>query len=291
MFEETDHAGDEVVLMKLLELSALCLRCEVGALLWDGSIMAVYHKCLAVSTEENRWSSLLRSTADNTVAHVVLVVFSRARNSSATALAATAEGEGGGDGGETTSGGIGDREDGDCAWPHLSDDDEEARGRKRGKQAPGRAGGGAVRGRAPIADEGAVGAVGAATSVAAAEGVGVGIGAGAGKGAGVGAGPAAGPVAGPAAGPAAGPEAGPAAGPAAGLAGSAAGLAAGGDSAVVRIMSSLSVLCNPRSRSGRSCVLALSLVNIALEAGGEHLGRCALCERRTTAQCSAGKAQ
>lgn len=42
-------------------------------------MVAIFSKCLAVSREEAKRSSLLRSTADNTLAHVVLVVFSRAR--------------------------------------------------------------------------------------------------------------------------------------------------------------------------------------------------------------------
>ena len=45
------------------------------------------------------------------------------------------------------------------------------------------------------------------------------------------------------------------------------------DTAVVQIMASLSALCNPRQHNEQTCVLALSLINIALEAGGEHLGR------------------
>lgn len=77
VFEETDPDGDEVVLMKLLELSALCVRSEVGSLLRDRWLWAVFEKCLYVSREEQRRSSLLRSTADNILAHIVLVIFSR----------------------------------------------------------------------------------------------------------------------------------------------------------------------------------------------------------------------
>ena len=37
-------------------------------------------------------------------------------------------------------------------------------------------------------------------------------------------------------------------------------------------MALLSNLSNPRENSEQACVLALGLINIALEAGGEHLG-------------------
>lgn len=60
VFEETDNFGDEVVLMKVLELSALCVRCDVGNLLNFEEIVAVFNKCLDVSKEDTRRSSLLR---------------------------------------------------------------------------------------------------------------------------------------------------------------------------------------------------------------------------------------
>ena len=40
--------------MKLLELSALCLRCEVGALLSQERIWQIFSKCLAVSNDGGR---------------------------------------------------------------------------------------------------------------------------------------------------------------------------------------------------------------------------------------------
>ncbi|CAM9476739.1 unnamed protein product, partial [Sphacelaria rigidula] len=88
-FEETDPDSDEVVLMKLLELSALCLRCEVGDLLNDESCWNVFLACynLYHVTTDARSSGLLRDTAGNTLAHVVLMLFSCARVSRARSLA------------------------------------------------------------------------------------------------------------------------------------------------------------------------------------------------------------
>jgi golgi-specific brefeldin A-resistance guanine nucleotide exchange factor 1 len=60
LFEETDNYSDEVVLMKVLELSALCVRCDVGTMLKCEEIVLVFNKCLSVSKEDTRRSSLLR---------------------------------------------------------------------------------------------------------------------------------------------------------------------------------------------------------------------------------------
>ncbi len=78
-FEETDPESDEVVLMKILELSALCLRCEVGSLLSETRCWELFQTCYAIKCAENV-SSLLSTTAGNTLAHIVLIVFSRARH-------------------------------------------------------------------------------------------------------------------------------------------------------------------------------------------------------------------
>ncbi len=76
-FEETDPESDEVVLMKILELSALCLRCEVGSLLSETRCWELFQTCYGINCSENI-SSLLGSTAGNTLAHIVLILFSRA---------------------------------------------------------------------------------------------------------------------------------------------------------------------------------------------------------------------
>jgi hypothetical protein len=67
-----------VVCMQLLELSALCLRCEVGRLLCDSRCWEIFQTCHKITCQE-RVSSLLGNTAGNTLAHIVLMVFSRAR--------------------------------------------------------------------------------------------------------------------------------------------------------------------------------------------------------------------
>lgn len=77
-FEETDPDADEVVLMKLLELSALCLRSEVGRLLSDTRCLDIFRSCHRISCLD-RISSLLRNTAGNTLAHIVLILYSRTR--------------------------------------------------------------------------------------------------------------------------------------------------------------------------------------------------------------------
>jgi hypothetical protein len=64
--------------MQLLELSALCLRCEVGRLLCDSRCWEIFQTCHKITCQE-RVSSLLGNTAGNTLAHIVLMVFSRAR--------------------------------------------------------------------------------------------------------------------------------------------------------------------------------------------------------------------
>lgn len=67
--------------LQLLELSAQCLRCEVGDLLEDESCWNIFHTCYTLyqmATDE-RASRLRRDTAGNTLANVVLMLFSRPR--------------------------------------------------------------------------------------------------------------------------------------------------------------------------------------------------------------------
>lgn len=81
--------------IKLLELSALCLRCEVGDLLEDESCWNIFLTCYNlynITTDEKAYG-LLRDTAGNTLAHIVLMLFSCprvARASSAPAPTPTA---------------------------------------------------------------------------------------------------------------------------------------------------------------------------------------------------------
>lgn len=98
---------------QLLELSALCLRCEVGDLLEDESCWSVFMACynLYNAATDTRASGLLRDTAGNTLAHVVLMLFNCSRVSrhvaaaaaaAATSAAAANVSAAGGDGGQNS---------------------------------------------------------------------------------------------------------------------------------------------------------------------------------------------
>lgn len=75
---------------QLLELSALCLRCEVGDLLNDESCWNIFLACynLYHITTNDKSFGLLRDTAGNTLAHIVLMLFSCPRVARASATAA-----------------------------------------------------------------------------------------------------------------------------------------------------------------------------------------------------------
>ena len=75
---------------QLLELSALCLRCEVGDLLTDESCWSIFLACynLYHITTNDKSFGLLRDTAGNTLAHIVLMLFSCPRVSRASVTAA-----------------------------------------------------------------------------------------------------------------------------------------------------------------------------------------------------------
>lgn len=77
-------------LSQLLELSALCLRCEVGDLLTDESCWNIFLACynLYHITTNDKSFGLLRDTAGNTLAHIVLMLFSCPRVSRASTTAA-----------------------------------------------------------------------------------------------------------------------------------------------------------------------------------------------------------
>lgn len=73
-FEETNRESDEVVLMKLLELTSVSLRCDAGPLITDARVAGMFDVCYRVSCHD-RASELLRSSADNILAHMVLILF------------------------------------------------------------------------------------------------------------------------------------------------------------------------------------------------------------------------
>lgn len=77
VFEETDWESDEVILMKLLELSALCLRCDASSLLTVGAAWDIYSTCIEIHNQY-RASKILRSEAETALRHLTLTAFSKA---------------------------------------------------------------------------------------------------------------------------------------------------------------------------------------------------------------------
>ena len=76
VFEETDWQSDEVILMKLLELSALTLRCEAANLLTIGAVWDVYFTCISMHGTKSL-SKILRSEAESTLRHLTLTAFGK----------------------------------------------------------------------------------------------------------------------------------------------------------------------------------------------------------------------
>ena len=81
-FEETDWESDEVILMKLLELSALVFRCEAANLLTVGAVWDIYSTCISIHSQ--RASKILRSEAESTLRHLTLTAFSKIKFSLST---------------------------------------------------------------------------------------------------------------------------------------------------------------------------------------------------------------
>ena len=79
VFEESDWESDEVILMKLLELSTLTLRCDASSLLTVGAAWEMYSTCIAIHSQY-RASKILRSEAETALRNLTLTTFSRAYN-------------------------------------------------------------------------------------------------------------------------------------------------------------------------------------------------------------------
>ena len=79
VFEESDWESDEVILVKLLELSTLCLRCDASRLLNVRAAWEVYSTCISMQTQR-RASKILRSEAETALRNLTLTTFSRAHN-------------------------------------------------------------------------------------------------------------------------------------------------------------------------------------------------------------------
>lgn len=77
VFEETDWESDELILMKLLELSALCFRCNASDELSVHSAWEIYCTCLSIHNHY-RASKILKSEAETALVHLTLSIFNRA---------------------------------------------------------------------------------------------------------------------------------------------------------------------------------------------------------------------
>eukprot|EP00605_Chrysophyceae_sp_TOSAG23-4_P000420 GSChrysophyteH1.ASY1.ANO1.476.1 assembled CDS len=71
------HDSDEVIFMKLLELSALTLRSDASCLLSVGAAWEIYSTCLNIYSQP-RASKILKSEAETTLRELTLTAFGRA---------------------------------------------------------------------------------------------------------------------------------------------------------------------------------------------------------------------
>jgi len=77
-FEATNSYSDEVVLMQLLEVMVNLLRCQAGSYISDANVWKMVQTCYRLKSEQGT-SQLLRSTAANSLTHLILTLFSRSR--------------------------------------------------------------------------------------------------------------------------------------------------------------------------------------------------------------------
>jgi hypothetical protein len=77
VFEETDWESDELILMKLLELSALCYRCNAANLLSVDAAWDIFCTCISIHNHY-RASKILKSEAETALIHLTLNIFTRA---------------------------------------------------------------------------------------------------------------------------------------------------------------------------------------------------------------------
>ncbi|CAK8991723.1 Golgi-specific brefeldin A-resistance guanine nucleotide exchange factor 1 (BFA-resistant GEF 1) [Durusdinium trenchii] len=75
-FEATNSYSDEVVLMQLLEVMVNLLRCPAGPFISDVNVWKMVETSYRLKTETGT-GQLLRSTAANSLTHLVLTLFSR----------------------------------------------------------------------------------------------------------------------------------------------------------------------------------------------------------------------
>lgn len=79
VFEESDWENDEVILMKLLELSTLAMRCDASILLNVNSAWNMYNTCLSIHSQK-RASRILKSEAETALRNLTVITFNRAHH-------------------------------------------------------------------------------------------------------------------------------------------------------------------------------------------------------------------
>jgi len=77
VFEESTWQNDEVVMLKLLELSTMTYRCDASIHLSVSAAWDIYETCLSIRNQK-RASCILQSEAETTLRHLTLTAFSRA---------------------------------------------------------------------------------------------------------------------------------------------------------------------------------------------------------------------
>lgn len=300
------------VFRQLLELSALCLRCEVGDLLTDESCWNIFLACynLYHITTDDKSFGLLRDTAGNTLAHIVLMLFSCPRVSRASVTPSPAGGAATADVGSTKgnsavlhetvgqwSGTSAVGRDRPRADPTKAPSSSGRDGSGTPKGSPGMWGQGPALSKDRVASGGVSGGAENARRNSLEQGRGLPLEAGqeeepwpsvdganddganrgvddgvvvAGRG-------ALKAMMGPGNGGRYGSDGvmGPLSPvrPAANGAGRTGGKVPEEEGVLVKVMRFLSLLSDPRTNGSAECVLSLSLINIALEAGGADLGR------------------
>ena len=75
-FERTDHSGDEVVLVRILQVLLDCLRCPAGTLLSDQNVWDMVQIGYDIGRQA-RLSELLKRTAEHVLMQMILTLFSR----------------------------------------------------------------------------------------------------------------------------------------------------------------------------------------------------------------------
>ena len=75
-FERTDQSGDEVVLVRILQVLLDCLRCPAGTMLSDQNVWDMVQSCYDIGRQP-RLSGPLKRTAEHILMQVTLTLFSR----------------------------------------------------------------------------------------------------------------------------------------------------------------------------------------------------------------------